>query len=190
VRQFLLEPRCVARPLRDLAPGIQHVGVSAAGAAPYFQDDLDRAIWLRLFVSTVSRYRWRCIAVCLLSTHWHAIVETPDASLALGMHRLVGGYSKRFNNRHARTGYLVRGRYWSRRKDSPAALLAAFRYVAWNPVAAGLVDRPEDWRWSSFGATVGASDLFDFVDAADVLGEFGSTRAAQIRGLRRFVEAG
>jgi REP element-mobilizing transposase RayT len=174
---------------RDLGPGVRHVGVSAAGAAPYFQDDLDRAIWLRLFVATVSRCRWRCLEVCLLSTHWHAIVETRDSSLAVGMHRLVGGYSKRFNERHARAGYLVRGRYWSRRKDSRDALLEAFRYVARNPVAAGLVDRPEDWRWSSYGATVRVSDLFDFVDATDVLGEFGSTRAAQVRGLRRFVEA-
>ena len=163
--------------------------MSAAGGALYFQDDLDRAIWLRLFVATASRYSWRCIAVCLLSTHWHAIVEIPDSSLAVGMHRLVGGYSKRFNDRNARSGYLVRGRYWSRRKESPAAVLEAFRYVARNPVAAGLVDRPEDWRWSSYGATVRVSDMFDFVDARDVLGEFGSTRTAQIRGLRRFVEA-
>jgi hypothetical protein len=106
------------------------------------------------------------------------------------MHRLVGGYSKRYNDRYARTGYLVRGRYWSRRKASRAALLVAFRYLARNPVAAGLADRPEDWRWSSYGATVGASDLFDFVDASDILGEFGSTRSAQMQGLRRFVEAG
>jgi len=174
---------------RDLAPGIQHVGVSAAGAAPYFLDDLDRSIWMRLFVSTVSSYRWRCLAVCLLSTHWHAIVETPDSSLAQGMHRLVGGYSRRFNDRHGRTGYLVRGRYWSRRKDSPEALLEAFRYVARNPVEAGIVSSPEDWRWSSFGATVGVSDMFDFVDADDVLGEFGATRTARTQGLRRFVES-
>jgi REP element-mobilizing transposase RayT len=185
----LLEPGYVPRSQRDLAPGIQHVGVGATGAALYFHDDLDRAIWLRLFVATVSRYHWRCLAVCLLMTHWHAIVETPDSSLALGMHRLVGGYSKRFNDRHTRAGYLVRGRYWSRRKDSPAAVLEAFRYVARNPVAAGLVDRPEDWRWSSYGTTVRVSDMFGFVDAADVLGEFGSTRAAQICGLRAFVEA-
>ena len=178
------------RPPRDRAPGLHHVGVSAAGAALYFQDDLDRAIWLRLFVATASRYRWRCVAVCLLSTHWHALVETPDSSLAVGMHRLVGGYSKRFNERHARAGYLVRGRYWSRRKTSQAEVLEAFRYVARNPVGAGLVDRPEDWRWSSYGATVGVSTMFGFVDAAVILGEFGSTRAAQIRGLRRFVEAG
>jgi hypothetical protein len=89
-----------------------------------------------------------------------------------------------------RTGYLVRGRYWSRRKDTPAALLAAFRYVARNPVAAGLADRPEDWRWSSYGAAVGVSDMFDFVDTAPVLSELGATREAQVRALRRFVEAG
>lgn len=175
---------------RDLAPGIQHLGVSAAGAGLYFRDDLDRATWLRLFIATASRYRWRPVAVCLLSTHWHAILEIPDGSLARGMHRLVGGYSRRFNDRYARAGYLVRGRYWSKRKDSPAAVLAAYRYVARNPVAAGLVDRPEDWRWSSYGAAVGVSDLFAFVEPGVVLAEFGSTRAAQVRGLRRFVEAG
>ena len=180
----------MARPPRDLAPGIQHVGVSAAGAGLYFRDDLDRATWLRLFVATVSRYQWQPVAVCLLSTHWHAILEVQDGSLARGMHRLVGGYSRRFNDRHARAGYLVRSRYWSKRKDSPTAVLAAYRYVARNPVAAGLVERPEDWQWSSYGAAVGVSDLFGFVDPGVVLGEFGSTRAAQVRSLRRFVDAG
>lgn len=153
-------------------------------------DDLDRAIWLRLFVAAVSRHQWRCLAVCPLSTHWHAILDVPDGSLAQGMHGLVGGYSKRFNDRHGRAGYLVRGRYWSKRKDTAAAILEAFRYVARNPVAAGLVDRPEDWRWSSYGGTVGVSEMFSFVDASDVLGEFGATRAMQIRGLRSFVDAG
>ncbi|HEU5478057.1 MAG TPA: hypothetical protein VFU64_09585 [Gaiellaceae bacterium] len=155
----------------------------------YFQDDLDRAIWLRRFVATAARFRWRCLAVCLLTTHWHAILHVPDDSLARGMHQLVGGYSKRFNERHTRTGYLVRDRYWSRRKDSSAAVLEAYRYVARNPVAAGLVERPEDWRWSSYGATIGVSDLFAFIDAREVLGEFGATRSTQIQGLRRFVES-
>ena len=137
---------------------------------------------------TAARYRWRCLSVCLLTTHWHVIVDTPDDSLARGMQRLVGGYSKRFNERHQRTGYLVRDRYWSRRKDDRASLLEAYRYVARNPVAAGLVERPEDWRWSSYGTTIGASEMFAFVDAQDVLGEFGTSRRTQIRELRRFVE--
>ena len=173
---------------RDLAPGLQHAGVGAAGAAVYFQDDRDRAVWLRLFVATVARHRWRCLAVCLLTTHWHTILHVPDDSLARGMHQLVGGYSKRFNERHERAGYLVRGRYWSRRKDSSSSLLEAYRYVARNLVAAGLVERPEEWPWSSYGTTIGASDMFGFVDAREVLGEFGTTRSTQIRGLRSFVD--
>jgi putative transposase len=184
------ESEGVPRSPRDLAPGFQHLGVSASGSGLYFTDDLDRAVWLRLFAATVSRHGWRCLAVCLLSTHWHAIVDIPDRSLARGMHRLVGSYSRRFNARHTRAGYLVRDRYWSKRKDDSAALLEAFRYVARNPVAAGLVDRPEDWRWSSYGAAVGVSDMFSFVDPAPVLAEFGATRKAQLRGLRSFVEVG
>lgn len=175
---------------RDLAPGIQHVGVSAAGTAHHFHDDLDRAIWLRLFVRAVVRFRWRCIAVCALSTHWHAVLDVPDDSLARGMHGLVGGYSKRFNDRHVRAGYLVRSRYWSRRKETPSALLEAFRYVARNPIAAGLVERPEDWPWSSYASTIGLSQMFDFVDAGPVLSEFGGTSGTQIVSLRRFVEGG
>jgi REP element-mobilizing transposase RayT len=179
----------VPRAPRDRCPGIQHVGNSAAGAAAYFQDDLDRETWLRLFVSTIDRFGWRCVAVCMLSTHWHAILDLPDDSLPAGMHRLIGGYSRRFNERHERAGYLVRARYWSRRKETSDAVLQAFRYVARNPLGAGLVQRPEDWPWSSYGKTIGVSSSFDFVDATDVLAEFGSTRIAQIAGLRRFVES-
>jgi REP element-mobilizing transposase RayT len=156
---------------------------------PYFLDELDRAIWLRLFVDTVSRVKWRCIAVCLLTTHWHAIVDVSDSSLAPGMHRQVGRYSKRFNERHLRSGYLVRDRYWARRKDDASALLEAYRYVARNPVAAVLVRRPDEWRWSSYGATVNGTEGFDFVNADLVLSELGATRTAQIRALRRLVDA-
>jgi putative transposase len=116
-------------------------------------------------------------------------VDLPDNSLAAGMHRLIGGYSKRYNERHQRAGYLVRNRYWSRRKETRDSVLEAFRYVARNPVAAGLVQRPEDWRWCSYAKTIGVSQTFGFVDAADVLAEFGTTPIAQIRGLRRFVDS-
>ena len=60
--------------------------------------------------------------------------------------------------------------------------------MAGDPVAAGLVERPEEWPWSSYGTTIGASDMFGFVDAREVLGEFGTTRSTQIRGLRSFVD--
>jgi REP-associated tyrosine transposase len=177
------------RPPRDLAPGIQHIGASAAGSGYYFMDDQDRSTWLHLFQKVVSQFDWRCLAVCLLTTHWHALIDLPDGSLAAGMHRLIGGYSRRFNERHARAGYLVRSRYWSRRKDSPESVLEAFRYIARNPVGAGLVEKPEDWRWSSYGRAIGVSQTFGFTSAGVVLAEFGATRREQIDRLRGFVDA-
>ena len=103
------------------------------------------------------------------------------------MHRLNTAYGRRFNARHDRVGYLVRDRFWSRRKDTDAAVNAAFRYVARNPVEAGVVERPEDHHWSSYATTIGAATAFSFVDPTLVLCQFGPTRAVAIAALRRYV---
>jgi REP-associated tyrosine transposase len=175
------------RPPRDFAPGIHHVGSGAAGPAIYFADDIDHATWLRLLVKTALRYDWRLIIVVQLTTHWHAIVEVRDHSLSEGMQYLNGEYSREFNQRHGRVGYLVRGRYWSRRKTTEIELVNAYCYTANNPVAAGIVTRAEDWRWSSYPTTIGLSDSYSFVDASIVLGQFGSSpHEARVR-LRHYV---
>lgn len=180
----------VPRLPRDAAIGIHHVGVGAAGPAEYFRDDVDHITWTRLFVRMLDRYGWTCIAVCELSTHWHAIVDVPDSSLAQGMHWLNTAYAKAFNHRHERVGYLVRDRYWSRRKATDPEVLTAFRYVVQNPVKAGISERPEDCFWSSFATTLGLASTFAFVDATLVLMQFGSSRAAALAALHRFVREG
>ena len=178
------------RPPRDAAPGLHHIGVGAAGPAPYFRDDVDHLTWTRFFAHTIDRYGWTCIAVCELSTHWHAILDVPDDTLPRGLHWLNSEYGKAFNARHGRVGYLVRDRYWSRRKATDAEALTAFRYVSQNPVNAGVADRPEDWFWSSFATTIGLATTFPFVDATLVLMQFGTSHAVAIPALRRFVEEG
>jgi putative transposase len=125
-----------------------------------------------------------------LSTHWHALLDVPDASLSRGMHYLNSEYAKAFNSRHGRVGYLVRDRYWSRRKVTDAEVLTGFRYVAQNPVKAGIAERPESWFWSSFATTIGIASTFGFVDATVVLMQFGSSRAAAVAALRQFVDRG
>jgi len=172
---------------RDDALGVHHVGSGAAGPTEYFRDDVDHLTWIRLFVEVLDRYGWTCIAFCELTTHWHAIVDIPDASLSAGLHRLNSRYGRRFNARHDRVGYLVRDRFWSRRKETDAAVNAAFRYVALNPVEAGLVERPEDHPWSSYAGTIGGEATFSFVDATLVLCQFGPTPAAAAAALHRYV---
>jgi putative transposase len=181
-------PGKVARPHRDLAPGIQHIGVGAAGPANYFRDDVDHADWTRRFVRILDRYRWTCLAFCQMSTHWHALVDIPDDSLSRAMHRLNTEYSKAFNDRHSRVGYLVRNRFWSRRKTTRHEILSGFAYVVDNPLKARACRRREEWYWSSYATTVGLTDNFPFVDATLVLELFSQVPATALTELRRYLD--
>jgi putative transposase len=153
---------------RDNAPGIHHVIVSATGPSEYYVDHIDRLDWLRRFIRIVDRYAWRCLIFCEMTTHVHMLVDVPDWSLSEGMQRLNCGYGREFNGRHERCGNLVRSRFWSERKVTDNQVLAAFRYVALNPVRAGICERPEEWFWSSLATSCELATTFSFVDATPV----------------------
>lgn len=90
-----------------------------------------------------------CLAWCLMDNHVHLILvpqQAPDLGAALGeAHRR---YTRRVNFREDWRGYLFQGRFAGNPMDD-AHLMAAVRYVANNPVAAGMVTQAEDWCWSS-----------------------------------------
>jgi REP element-mobilizing transposase RayT len=149
-----------------MQPGLHHLVVGATGPGPYFRDPDDRLIWLRLFVRVLETFEWTCVSFCQLTTHVHALVDVPDESLPAAMHRLNTAYGKYFNDAHGRKGALVRARYWSTRMETNGHLLAAFAYIALNPVRAHLCARPEDWSWSSFATSCSLATAFPFVDAS------------------------
>ena len=113
-----------------------------------------------------------------MTTHVHLLVDVPDDSLPLGMEYLNREYSKHFNRRHSRCGHFVRKRYGSRRIKDGRDLLGVYAYVVLNAVREGMCRRAEDWPWSSYATTIGASDGFPFVDARIVLAELGGSVAA------------
>jgi REP-associated tyrosine transposase len=172
---------------RDSEPGIHHVIVGATGPIAYYTDHIDRLDWLRRFIRILDRHGWKCLLVCQMTTHVHALVDVPDQSLPEGMQRLNGGYGKEFNGRHDRRGALIRRRFWSTRIMSDEQLLAAFRYAALNPVRAGLCDRAEEWFWSSFATSCGLAHTFPFVDASEVLSVLHATPADSASALRALV---
>src|SRR5712692_1108446 len=126
-----------------------HVTARGTGGIDIFLEDLDRADFLNLFTSTAERFDWVCHVICLMSTHYHAIVEEPQQRISAGMQRLNGTYARRFNRRHERRGHLFENRFvsWVVRDERHLAL--ACRYVLNNPVRAGLCRTAEDWPWSS-----------------------------------------
>jgi putative transposase len=177
--------RLMPPPPRDIAPGLRHVWVNATGNELYYVRNDDRVAWIQLLRNVLDRFGWSCTAFCQLSTHVHLIVDVPDTSLALGMKQLNMRYSRHFNVRHDRVGQFVRRRYGSRRIVDGRDLVAAYAYVVLNPVDAGLCPQPEDWRWSSYGTTLGISKDFPFVDASLAIAEAGGSTEA----LRRTVDA-
>ena len=156
---------------RDSAPGLHHIWVNATGNWAYFIDDLDRRAWIGLLARVADDYGWTAPAFCQMTTHVHAIVDVPDASLSRGVQYLSRECSKRFNARHDRSGHFVRRRFGSRRITSGRDLLGAYAYVVLNPVKEGMCPRAEDWRWSSYATTLGLTDDFGFIDARMVIAE-------------------
>ena len=93
-----------------------------------------------------------------MGNHYHLIIETLDGNLSKGMRQLNGVYTQASNRRHKRSGHLFQGRYKAILVDKESYLLELARYVVLNPVRAkGMVDRIEDWPWSSYLAMVGGT---------------------------------
>jgi hypothetical protein len=124
---------------------------------------------------------------CLMDNHYHLVVETPDPDLPSGMQRLNSEYAQWFNSCHGFVGHVFQGRYRALLVESDWHFLELTRYMAVNPVRAGLCDRPEKWPWGSYRALVSGAD--EHLLAADKLLCFFGHEAARARAtLQRFVE--
>jgi len=139
--------------------GYHHVASRGTGGSPFFFDEDDRQLFLRLVGRTAARLDWRIHAYCLMTTHFHLVVETTEPNLSRGMQYVNSVYVRGFNERWGRFGTLVAGRFRSRVIESEEYLAEACRYVFLNPVKAGLCARASDWPWSGGLLFAAASSL-------------------------------
>ena len=147
--------RDVARPVRELvAGGVYHVVARGNRGALIFGDDSDYMEYVELLTKAVRRCAWHLMAYCLMANHVHLVIETPQPNLPIGMQWLHGKYGRHFNDRHDLFGHLFQGRYKAVRQKTDEQLWQVLRYVALNPVQAGLSSAPQDYRWSSYGLTL------------------------------------
>jgi putative transposase len=134
---------------RNLLPdGIYHVTTRGAAAAPVFLDDDDRLYFLRLFAKTVDLDSWHCHAFCLMTNHYHLVVEGFRQALSAGMQRLNGIYAQSFNTKYGRWGHLFGERFWCRPLDEDN-LGVVCTYVLANPIRAGICEDIDEWPWAA-----------------------------------------
>jgi len=181
----------MARPLRIEYDGaVYHVTSRGNDRKNIFTDDDDRLLFLDILNKVNGRYNWLCHAYCLMSNHYHLIVETPDGNLSKGMRQLNGVYTQTFNRRHRRVGHVFQGRYKAILVSKESHLLETCRYVVLNPVRAKAVRRPEEWQWSSYRGTSGLEKPRPCLTIDWILGQFSTQRAAACQLYREFVHAG
>jgi putative transposase len=179
----------VPRKPREQFPGaVNHVFARGNRQQNIYLDDTDRERYLDLLEQVVIRYAWCCLAYCLMPNHVHILVETPEPNLAEGMQRLHSLYAQMFNKKHGHVGHVFQGRYGAVLMRTDAQLWTVARYIARNPVEAGLCERPGDWAWSSHAATVRGSSPA-WLDAARLLGYFAATGGRPREQYAAFVRA-
>jgi REP element-mobilizing transposase RayT len=158
------------KPRREFAGAIHHVIARGIAGCAIVDDNEDRRELVSRLGPVSGRFGWRVHAYCLMDTHLHTVIETPEPTLGLGMQRLLGGYALEFNQRHGRHGHLFASRYSASLVEKDAYLLEVCVYVVLNPVRAGLVTAPEDWVWSSYRSTAGIAEAEPFLETSLVSG--------------------
>jgi len=181
----------MARPLRIEFPGaIYHVTSRGNAKQTIFIDDEDKERFFDMLSMVVERFNWRCHAYCLMENHYHLLIETLHANLSKGMRQLNGVYTQGFNQRYRRIGHLFQGRYKAILVEKDNHLLSLCRYVVLNPMRVGLVKRPEQWRWSSYKATIGLAKRPAFLTVDWILSQFDGRKRVSMEKYRRFVMEG
>ena len=146
----------MARPLRiEYAGALYHLTSRGDRREDIYLDDIDRVIFLEVLAGVCERFCWVCHAYCLMSNHYHLLIETRESTLSQGMRQLNGVFTQRSNHRHHRVGHVFQGRYKAILVQKESYLLELARYVVLNPVRAGMVRSAKDWPWSNYRSTAG-----------------------------------
>src|SRR5688572_16117828 len=136
------------RPPRDQGPGYFHVTTRGNNRRDIFYSADDRRLFLKILARVASEREWVLQTWCLMTNHFHLLVDAPYPNLSAGMQRLNGVYAQWFNAWHHRRDHLFGRRFWSKRVEDDSQLRDTADYIIYNPVRAGLCDDPWDWRWT------------------------------------------
>lgn len=160
----------MSRPLRIEFPGAwYHVMNRGRRREDIFLQPDDYAAFLKIVRESAERWNVNVAAYCLLSNHYHLLLQTPEGNLARCMRHINGVYTQHFNRTHRQDGQLFRGRYKAVLVEDDSHLLEVLRYIHRNPLGAGLVRQLDDYPWSSHAGYLSCAKQWDWLERETLL---------------------
>ena len=179
----------MARPLRIEYPGaFYHVTSRGNEKKDIFKSRRDREKFISYIQSSVERYGAVIHAYCLMTNHYHMLLETPRGNLSEIMQHINGAYTTYFNVKRKRTGHLFHGRYKAILVEADEYALELSRYIHLNPVRAGMVSEPQEHEWTSYKYYVGMASGLEWLQTDFILGYFGVNRIESSGKYKQYVE--
>ena len=178
----------MVRPLRIEYPGaFYHVMNRGQRQDAIFDDDCDRERFLSCLERMSRQFAVRIHAYCLMTNHYHLILETPQANLSRAMQWLNVSYAAYYNRRHGYAGHLFQGRYNAIVVEADEYLESLSRYIHLNPVRSEMVASPWEYPWSSCRFYVEPLQMPGWLYVDQLFAGFGKNRRAARKRYRTYV---
>ena len=146
--------------------GIYHLIWRGANRQEIFHDEEDWKMFLDILKKYKVKLNYSMYAWCLMSNHLHLLMKEGDENISNTMKRIGVSYARYYNGKYRTTGHLFQDRFRSENVEERAYLLTVVRYIHQNPVKAGMVMRPDRWKWSSccgyYGQEIYPVGLLDY----------------------------
>ena len=176
-------------PRKKSESGIYHIMLRGIDYQTIFYEDTDNI----RFIHTLQRAKQLSETViygyCLMGNHVHLLVKEGKEEISAFMKRIGTGYARWYNWKYERSGHLFQNRYGSEPVENDRYLLTVIRYIHNNPVKANLVNKPEQWNWSSCKAYYNENRPPDeLIETSFILSMFSNKKNTAIDLFRKFME--
>jgi REP element-mobilizing transposase RayT len=179
----------MTRPLRVEYPdAYYHVINRGNYQEKIYLNDRDKEKFIKYLEKASERFSVIFHGYCLMSNHYHLLIQTPDSNLSKAMQWINVSYATYFNRKRDRHGHLFQGRFKAILIDADEYLKHLSRYIHLNPVRAKMVSSPSDYQWSSYSAFIGKQKTARFVETDRLLSTFGKNKKRARESYKDFVE--
>lgn len=168
--------------------GIYHIMVRGINRQDIFLDNEDHLRYLETMRRIIIEEKAQIMGYCLMNNHVHVLLREGETGISKIMKRLGTSYAFWYNWKYQRNGHVFQDRFKSECIEDDNYLKTVIRYILQNPLKAGMVEKPENYKWSSCKSYYGDTAYDNLTDTEFVLGLFGEVKEKAIQEFNGFME--